>query len=149
MVERKIHPMHFLTKEEKERVVAAIREVESNTSGEIRVALDHKVKGDVLLCAQKVFEKLGMTRTKHRNGILIFLAVKDRAFAILGDQEIHKKLGDTYWKEAAAQMQSFFARDEFGAGLEAAIQETGRELTRHFPREKDEPNELPDKIDEN
>ena len=148
MVDRKVHPRHFLSHEEKERIVQSIRKAESQTSGEIRVALDYRAKGNVLAHARRVFEKLRMAGTKHRNGVLIFLALKDREFAILGDKGIHEKLGDKFWEEAAAQMKMSFARNEFGAGIEAVIQKTGAELARHFPCEKGDRNELPDKMDE-
>lgn len=149
MVNRKGTPKVFLTREEKDRVVYAIRQAESKTSGEIRVAFAPQAKGDVLTQAQQAFKKLGMAKTKDRNGVLIFLALKDHLFAILGDKGIHEKLGEEFWKEAAARMRDFFVKDEFGAGLEAAILEIGERLARHFPREKEDVNELPDKIREN
>lgn len=148
MVTRKKNPARFLSEREKRLVVSAIRETENKTSGEIRVALDYKARGDGMAAARKVFKKLGMAKTKHRNGVLIFLAVQDRSFVILGDEGIHERLGTEFWKEAAAQMQAFFTRDEFGPGLEAAIRKTGEALARHFPPEKDGPNEIPDKIHE-
>lgn len=148
MVTRKKKPSQFLDRQEKERVISAIRRAESKTSGEIRVALDYKARGGGMASAQKVFKKLGMAKTKYRNGVLIFLAVRDRSFVILGDKGIHEKLGQEFWKEAAEQMQSCFARDEFAPGLEAAIQKTGEALARHFPPEKSGPNEILDKIHE-
>jgi len=146
MVNRKKNLSHFFSEQEKERVVSAIRRVESKTSGEIRVALNEEAWGDGMAYAQKVFKKLGMAKTKHRNGILFFLAVKDRFFAILGDKGIHEKLGNEFWKGAAAGVQPFFVREEFGAGLEWAIQTIGESLARYFPRQKDDTNELTNRV---
>ena len=149
MLERKTFPRYFLTKEEKKRVETAIQNAESRTSGEIRVALDRSAKGDVYGAARKAFEKMGMTKTKLRNGVLIFLAIKDHAFAILGDQGIHEKVGEEFWKQEASLLHDFFVKDEFGAGLEAAIQKIGDQLARYFPGQSGGINELPDKIEEN
>ena len=148
MVNRKKSPRHFLLEPEKKLVEEAIRKAEGKTSGEIRIVLDHQAGGDVLAQARKAFNHLKMVKTKHRNAVLIFLAVKDGAFAILGDKGIHEKLGQGFWNETAAQMQKAFAGDAFGTGLETAIQRIGESLAIHFPREKKDANELPDRIRE-
>ena len=146
MVDRKLHPHHFFSKEEKERIVAAIREAESATSGEIRVYLERKAKGHVMEHAKKVFEKIGMTKTKRRNGVLIYLSLKDRSFAILGDRGIHEQVGDNFWKETAAAMQEFFSREDFAGGLESIIKKIGLKLKSIFPKQQDDTNELPDSL---
>ena len=145
---RPIHPKHFLTQEEKDRLVSAIQTAERQSSGEICVAVEKSGREDVLARAQKVFKKLGMTKTKRRNGVLFFLSLKERRFAVLGDTAIHQKLGENFWQSIAAEMEIYFKRDEFGAGLEAGIRKAAAELALHFPRSADDRNELPDKIQE-
>lgn len=148
MVKPRSRPNTFFTKGEKEQIVQAIREAEGRTSGEIRVYLERKAKGNVLERAKKVFENLGMTKTKLRNGILIYFSLVDHSFAVLGDRGIHDKVGDSFWQEIALTLQSFFSRGEFLEGLEAGIRRIGEVLKKHFPYEKGDINELRDEIQE-
>lgn len=145
---RKLVPRSFFGETEKERVVRAIREAERQTSGEIRVYLERKSRGEVLERAKKVFERLKMKRTKLRNGILIYFSLVDHSFAVLGDQGIHDRVGDSFWQEIVSTLQSFFARGEFAEGLEAGIRRIGEALRKYFPYEKGDINELRDKIQE-
>ena len=144
MVNPAAHPKKFFTREEKERVVQTIREAESRTSGEICVYLERKARGHVMEHAKKIFEKLGMTKTKRRNGVLIYLSLSDRTFAVLGDRGIHERVGDDFWKDAALRMREDFAGGRFVEGLEAGIFKIGEKLSAHFPPEKRDTNELPD-----
>ena len=148
MVKRKLTPNKFFTEEDKDRIVQAIRRAEGRTSGEIRVYLEGRLRGGMMDRARKVFEKLGMTKTRLRNGVLIYFSLKGRAFAILGDQGIHGKVGDNFWKEIVSAMQEPFSRDDFAGGLEAGIQKIGERLARYFPRRARDVNELPDEIKE-
>ena len=137
---------NFFTLEEKKRLADAIREAEKQTSGEICVHLDSRGKGDVMRRAEKVFEKLGMTKTKHRNGVLIYLSLSDKAFAIVGDKGICAHVGDEFWKETASKMTHAFSRNHFANGIIEAIDQFAIELKKHFPREAGDINELPDQI---
>lgn len=146
MVMRKMHPEEFFTKEEKDQIVNAIREAERQTSGEIRVYLERKGKGDVMDRAQKVFEKLGMTKTRDRNGVLIYFSLTGHFFAILGDQGIHEKVGEDFWKGIVSAMQDSFLGNDFGGGLVAGILRIGEKLKSNFPRRAGDINELPDEV---
>jgi uncharacterized membrane protein len=130
------------------RVVAAIGAAEAETSGEIRILLARHKADDPVAAAQKHFERLGMTQTKERNGVLIFLAPRSRTFAVIGDTAIHEKCGDAFWTELTAAMTEHFKRADFTAGLVHGIGRAGALLAEHFPRQSDDRNELPDKIEE-
>lgn len=146
MVKRPLSPKKFLTQDERDRIVQAIREAEKKTSGEIRVYLERRSGKDLMKRSRQVFEKLGMTKTRQRNGVLIYFSLGRHRFAILGDQGIHDKVGEGFWKEVVSQMQIYFARGEFARGLEAAIRNIGERLKTYFPREAGDVNELPDQI---
>lgn len=133
---------------DKARVVAAIGAAELKTSGEIRVLLARRVADDPVAAAQKHFERLGMTQTAARNGVLIFLAPRSRTFAVIGDRGVHEKCGDTFWTELAAAMTEHFKRGDFTAGLVHGIDRAGALLAEHFPRAADDRNELPDEVEE-
>jgi len=136
----------LLTKEQKEKLIQAIRDAENQTSGEIRVHLESRCKGSVLQRAAQMFEKLKMHETQHRNSTIIYLAVKDRKFAIFGDQGINEIVPDNFWEDVKEEMQSYFERGEFINGLILGINQVGKKLKVHFPYQKDDINELPDDI---
>ncbi len=128
------------------KVVAAIAAAEAKTSGEIRVVLVHHVVNDPVAEAQREFVKLGMTQTKHRNGILILLAPRSRKFAVVGDTGIHAQCGEGFWTELAASMSSYFRSGKFTYGLEHGIKWAGESLAKFFPAEPDDRDELPNDI---
>ena len=144
----KTYPAAFFSKEERERIVRAIREAEQETSGEICVYLERKARGDLLAHAKRVFEKIGMTKTEKRNGVLIYLSLRDRAFAILGDKGIHEKVGDGFWQGIVEVLQERFSKNDFAAGLESGIHKIAEKLKTHFPWKPGDKNELPDRIRE-
>jgi uncharacterized membrane protein len=89
----------FFTKEEQAKVLSAVKEAEGETSGEIRVHIETRCSGDVLDRAAWVFGKLGMHKTALRNGVLFYLAVEDRKFAIIGDAGINAKVPIDFWDD--------------------------------------------------
>jgi uncharacterized membrane protein len=138
----------FLGRLEHERIAGAIAEAESKTSGEIRVFLARGHVVDVFQEARKWFERLGMTSTKHRNGVLILVAPRARKFAVIGDSGIHERCGDEFWNNLVEEMRQHFQRENFTDGIVHAIEVAGSALSRYFPREPGDRNELPDTIEE-
>ena len=136
----------LLSAEQKAHIVAAIRKAELETSAEIRVHIENRCKGDVLDRAVDVFSKLGMDRTAQRNGILIYVAIKDRKTAIIGDVNINKCVSHDFWLECYAAIKSHFMQEKFCEGLCTVISMIETELKPHFPHQSDDVNELPDDI---
>ena len=137
----------FLTKIEHDRIVEAIREAESKTSGEIRVLIQRgKLKSDPLLAAHKKFRRLGMHKTRERNAVLIFVAPRAHKFAVVGDQGTHEKCGDEFWQRIVERMRAHFQMEKFSAALIEAVQEIGSVLARHFPKSSADKNELPNDV---
>ena len=136
----------FLSVEEEERIVACIREAEGKTSGEIRVHLAKKVKGTLWNAATRTFKKLGMIATKDHNGVLFYLALKERQFVVIGDSGIHARVPTGFWDQIRDAMQNDFKKGDFAKGLMQGIKTCGIELARYFPRQNDDRNELPDQI---
>lgn len=129
-------------------IVAAIRGAERRTSGEIRVVLAQGKTDDPVATARQHFERLGMTQTAARNGVLILVAPRSRTFGVIGDTGIHEKCGEGFWRELAAAMTGHFQRGEFTAGLVHGIERAGTVLAEHFPAQPDDRNELPDDVEE-
>jgi uncharacterized membrane protein len=139
-------PIAFFTKEEKDKIKNAIAEAELNTSGEIRVHIENKCRSDLLDRASYIFEKLAMHKTENRNGVLFYLAVNNRKFAILGDAGINKVTPDNFWDNIKETMQGFFKDGKFADGLIEGIIMAGQKLKLHFPWQEDDINELSDDI---
>ncbi len=137
---------NFFTKEEQKQIVAAIQAAEKETSGEIRLHLESRCKGDPLQRAILIFQKLKMHQTKQRNGTLIYLAVKDRKFAIFGDEGINKVVPENFWEDVKEIMRDHFSKGEFLQGILAGIERIGEKLKTYFPYQQDDVNELSDEI---
>ena len=136
----------FLSPEQHQQVVAAVKEAELNTSGEIRVHLENSCKEEVLDHAAFIFEKLEMHKTEQRNGVLFYLAVKDHKFAILGDAGINAKVPEHFWENIKEKMAGVFKEGRFAEGLSQGVIMAGEQLKAHFPYQKDDVNELSDDI---
>ncbi len=136
----------LFTEKLQKQVVAAIETAELSTSGEVRVHLDDKCKGDVLDRAAYVFEKLEMHKTEQRNGVLFYLAVQDKKFAILGDAGINQNVSDNFWEEIKSEVISNFKKGDFAGGLSSGIVKAGEQLKAHFPYQEDDVNELDNEI---
>ena len=104
----------FIQQLEHKKIVAAIREAEKKTSGEIRVFVSRKKITDAVGSAQAEFNRLGMTKTERRNGVLIFVAPASQKFAVIGDTGVHEKCGQAFWEALAAE-------DVVLRGIEAAL----------------------------
>ena len=141
-----MNPKEFLGKENEKLIVEAIARAEANTSGEIRVHIESKCKGEVLDRAAWLFKKLGMQATAARNGVLIYLSVNDKKFAIIGDSGINKVVPVGFWDEIKAIMVYHFKLGEFAIGLVKGIEMSGQQLKQYFPHQADDVNELSDEI---
>jgi uncharacterized membrane protein len=136
----------FLTQEEEQEIVEAIRVAEKNTSGEIRVHLEKTTALDPYDRALEVFNELKMDQTQLKNGVLIYLAVKDRTFVICGDQGINDIVTNTFWDSTKDIMVAHFKNGNFKQGLIDGILRAGEELKKHFPWSEDDANELSNEI---
>lgn len=136
----------FFSKEQQEQILLALRNAELDTSGEIRVHIEKNCSGDVLDRAAAVFDKLQMQKTKLRNGVLFYLAVTNRKFAVLGDAGINAVVPENFWDDIKVLMIKHFREGKFTDGLTEAIHQAGLQLKKHFPFTQNDVNELPDDI---
>ena len=136
----------FLSDQEQANVLAAISDAESQTSGEIRLHLESRCKGDVLNRAAMVFQTLAMHKTVLRNGVLFYLATEDRKFAILGDGGINAVVPEGFWNEVKDTVIAGLAAGNPSEGLASGIRLAGQQLAAHFPLEANDINELSNEI---
>lgn len=136
----------FLTAAEEQEIVESIRVAEKNTSGEIRVHLEKTTELDPYDRAMEVFKDLKMDETELKNGVLIYLAVKDKTFVICGDQGINDIVANDFWDSTKDIMVSHFKDGNFKQGLIDGILRAGEELKKYFPWSEEDTNELSNEI---
>lgn len=136
----------FLSKEQQEQVVSAIAAAELLTSGEIRVHVTPRCSGDVVRAAAHAFDRLKMCRTRHRNGVLIYIAFESRKLAILGDVGIDRNVAFNYWTDELKLLADYLRDGDVATGLRTVITRIGNKLAEFFPHEEDDINELPNEI---
>ncbi|MEO8147907.1 MAG: TPM domain-containing protein [Bacteroidia bacterium] len=137
----------IFTQAQQDAIKASIDEAELMTSGELRLFIDDHCKdADPIKKAVKIFAELKMDKTDLRNGVLVYLSVKDHKFAIIGDKGIHEKVKDDFWNETKELMLSHFKNNQLVEGLTAGIKKAGAALAVHFPRQSNDSNELSNDI---
>jgi uncharacterized membrane protein len=136
----------FFSDEQKQLIKAAIERLEQKTSGEIRLHVEGECDGDPFERALKVFHRLHMHKTKHRNAVLFYLAVNHKKFAIVGDEGIHKKVPENFWVTVKDHIITEFKQNKFTEGICEGIDMTGDMLKIHFPRNGSTINQLSDEI---
>ena len=134
--------------EQQHRIVAAIQQAEQCTSGEIRVYVENHCRYvDPLDRAAEVFHGLRMEKTAARNGVLVYVALKDRQLALFGDRGIHEKVGSAFWNQQVRNILSHFNKADYAGGIAGVVTEIGQALQQHFPYDRGtDKNELPDDI---
>ena len=143
-----VEPEAFVDALDEKRIVAAIAAAESRSRGEIRVHVADGPVEDVEREGAATFERLGMTATAERNGVLLFVAPESQRFAVLGDTAIHDQCGAEFWSQVAEAMATHFRSSGFTDGIVKGVEAVGAALERHFPRRgaKADRNELPDGV---
>jgi uncharacterized membrane protein len=138
----------FFTEEQNEKIVHAIRDAERQTSGEVRIFVEGRCKYvDALDRAKEIFDNLEMEKTELRNGVLFYIAIKDKQLAIFADKGIHEAAGADYWKNAVKEILSVFSKEDITAGITTSIYKIGEALKTYFPYDREiDKNELPDEI---
>ncbi len=138
--------MNIFDEEEQSRIRQAIENAEKATSGEIRICIEKKCSEEVLDRAATYFYRLGMDKTRLRNGVLIYLATVDRKFAIIGDKGINSVVPENFWDETKEKMLAEFKYGNLASGIVTGVEMAGEQLKKYFPNTTDDINELPDDI---
>lgn len=136
----------FLTEEDEQQLIKAIARAEKETTGEIRVHIEFKCKGDPLGRAKKLFHKLGMQETTARNGVILYIATDDRKVAVYGDEGITRRVDEHFWQDEIDKLIAEFQSGNFEQGIEQVIGDIGIKLRQFFPSDGTDPNELDNEI---
>ncbi|WP_069133419.1 TPM domain-containing protein [Rhodohalobacter halophilus] len=136
----------FLSEEDEQKIVAAIEKAEKNTTGEIRVHLEFKCKGDPLERAKILFHELEMDQTEARNGVILYIASDDKKVAIYGDEGISSQVDDDFWQKEIDRLITAFKQEKFDEGIEIVVGDIGERLKSYFPGTKSNRDELDNEI---
>ncbi|MDG2194719.1 MAG: TPM domain-containing protein [Polaribacter sp.] len=136
----------FLSKNDEQEIVTAIKTAENNTSGEIRIHVESESEKDAYERALEVFQQLEMYNTEQRNGVLIYIAVNDKSFVICGDKGIDAVVSENFWNTTKDTMQHYFKKGNFKEGIVAGVLKAGEELKAHFPWQQNDEDELSNEI---
>jgi uncharacterized membrane protein len=138
----------FFTPEAQQKIRNAIHNVEKNTSGEVRVYIEHYCKHEQAVHrATEIFHTLQMDKTVHHNGVLVYLAVKHKKLAIYGDAGINGHVNAAFWNEMVQKMEQHFKKENFTEGIVHVIETIGLELAKHYPYDPaTDKNDLPDEL---
>ena len=136
----------FLTPEEEQEIISAIRTAEKNTSGEIRIHMEASSEKDHYERALEVFHHLKMDNTKDANAVLVYIAVKDHQFVICGDKGINEVVPKDFWNTTKDIMQNHFKQGRYKLGIVDGVLKAGEELQIHFPWQTDDEDELSNEI---
>ena len=138
----------FFTDTEQALIVEAIRKAEQRTSGEVRVFVESRCSYmDALDRALEIFNEMKMSETKERNAVLVYVALRDHQLAVYGDEGIHQRVGNDYWKHEVFKMIRDFNRENYAEGIAHCVEDVGDALQHHFPYTKGDRNELTDDIE--
>jgi uncharacterized membrane protein len=136
----------FFSKAEEQQIIDAIKIAERSTSGEIRFYVESKCEGDAYERAVALFHHLQLHEKHHRNGVLIYLATKERKFAIVGDEGIHTKVTDTFWEDVRTNMIEIFKQGNLVKGICEGVKQVGEKLKDSFPFDPNNKQGYTDKI---
>ena len=141
-------PVNYFSEEEKKVIVLAIENAEQRTSGEVRIFIEsHCSYVDPVRRAKEVFQELKMYQTEARNGVLVYIAMKDKQLAVFGDEGIHAKVGNTFWNAEVHKMLTNFNKSNYTTGIVEIIHSIGEALVANFPFNKqNDQNELSNDI---
>lgn len=105
-----------------------------------------RMKERVLSAARAHFVEAGVSRTRDRSGILVFVSELERAVSIVPDIGIETAKLGAEWNAAVARLEAATQQLDVD-GVAAALRALGPVLGKAYPRREDDVNELPDSPD--
>ena len=142
---------NFFDDDELLRISNKVKEKEETTAGEICVSIKEKLssaqkKKSLRQIAEEEFFHRGVSNTRDKTGILIFVLLEKKQFYILADEGINKMVAADTWDSIKDEMQKMFAEGNFSKGIINAVEKVGNILSAHFPVKPDDTNELPNRV---
>jgi putative membrane protein len=99
-----------------------------------------------MLRAEVEFYRAGIGGTNGGTGILLFLSIEERQAVVLADKSISNLLPPKTWEDILAMMLNGLKNGNCAGGIIDAVTKCGEILATHFPIQKDDINELPNRL---
>lgn len=96
--------------------------------------------------ALREFTARGLTRTRGRTGVLLYVALQERYAEVVADLAIEDKIDPAVWRGIIEPLLEAAREDRLRAGLVDAVEAIGVVLARHVPPAADDVDELPNKV---
>ena len=112
-----------------------------------RICLSPRIaEEEVFERALRAFRELEVSRTAERTGILILVSLLERRVQVLADSGINARVKPGTWDEIVEIVLAGIKAGDLCRGLCDAIDRCGEILSREFPIQPDDVNELPDQL---
>jgi putative membrane protein len=95
--------------------------------------------------ALEQFVLRGISRTRNRCGVLIFVSLAEHYARIIADEGVAQKVHASEWQATIDVLTTHIGEGRIAAGLITAIERCGAVLARHAPPDGSA-NELPDRL---
>jgi len=96
--------------------------------------------------AAREFLARGLTRTRERTGVLIYIALAEHYAEVIADTGIAERVNDQVWRDTITDLVTAIRAGRAADGLVAAVQRVGAILAEHAPPRADDVDELPNKV---
>jgi putative membrane protein len=96
--------------------------------------------------AMREFVSRGLTRTRERTGVLIYVAAAERYAEIIADTGIADRVETQVWREAVSDLIDAIKAGRAGDGLVETVRKVAAVLAEHAPPRVDDMDELPNKV---
>ena len=96
--------------------------------------------------AAREFFRRGLTRTRDKTGVLIYVALAEHHAEILADTGIADRVGLDVWAEIVTELTGAIKAGSMADGLAGAIRRAGVILAEHAPPRFEDEDELPNKV---
>jgi len=141
--------MNILNDTEKKAIEAKIAEIESQTSGEIKVVIakssprwkygsKHPVQTKTLL----LFKKHQIHKTIDATGVIILFSLKEREFYIHADKGIYQKIGAEKLNTFSQNLTEDMKAGRYCEGIIKLLNGIAIPLIQYFPIQEGDINEI-------
>lgn len=121
-------------------LVLALRDLHARTTAEVRIHLSRwMIEKDPDQAAVRVFRHYGMHRTKDRNGLLVYLNLRKRQFALVGDFGLQDRAGEAFWRDCSTKLSAALRSSPLDTALVQFIGYLAERLEALFPSQPHEP----------
>jgi putative membrane protein len=96
--------------------------------------------------ASREFIRRGLTRTRDKTGVLIYVALAEHHAEILADTGIADRVGPEVWADIIEELTGAIKAGSMADGLVGAIKRAGAILAEHAPPRFEDEDELPNRI---